>query len=167
MVVKIKLRETALCAALQEVLKLPDPPTVDLVPANKWHKVVIHDIPIPPVQAGPDVLTTDGHLFPEPSSLEARQAATKAIVPTLEAVEKSLRALGGVQHIPQRRLLCSEVQLVHKFDERYRGSSQYVSLMVSLMEEEPARALLRDGLFTYGTHCRVSPYRPRSHSHKD
>ena len=115
-----------------------------IYPADPWHRVVIHNVPLRDVQKGPKgswweqntaSMMADWH---EDNPLSHSMAvhcrnATKFLIPT-NVSENVLKAKGSI------------------------------SMCIAFDNIKHARRLIQEGAFIHGSHCRVSPYRPMSRS---
>ncbi|KAK6983883.1 hypothetical protein R3P38DRAFT_2577515, partial [Favolaschia claudopus] len=99
-----------------------------------WQRVVIHRVPV----------TTD--------------PSYRSIAEELRWSNEAIGSLGDVMGI---RDLCSLEGLKRRREGLQQGFAQETSLMVMLLNADHARRFLREGVFLYGSHCRVSVYEPR------
>ncbi|KAK6992302.1 hypothetical protein R3P38DRAFT_2570480, partial [Favolaschia claudopus] len=82
----------------------------------------------------------------------------RSIAEELRWSNEEIGALGDVMGI---RDLCSLEGLTRRREGLQQGVPQETSLMVMLLDADHARRFLREGVFLYGSHCRVSVYEPR------
>ncbi|KAK6981474.1 hypothetical protein R3P38DRAFT_3234266 [Favolaschia claudopus] len=80
---------------------------------------------------------------------------------TPEVLRWSNEAIGSLGDVMGIRDLCSLEGLKRRREGLQQGFAQETSLMVMLLNADHARRFLREGVFLYGSHCRVSVYEPR------
>ncbi|KAJ6474092.1 hypothetical protein DFH09DRAFT_1136965, partial [Mycena vulgaris] len=102
-----------------------------------WQRVVIHRVP---------VTTT---------------STSRSLVEELRWSNEGIGALADVMGV---RDLCSIEGLQKRREGLRQGVPQETSLMLMLLNVDVARRFLREGVFLYGSHCRVSVYDPKKGS---
>ncbi|KAJ7284367.1 hypothetical protein C8J57DRAFT_1288213 [Mycena rebaudengoi] len=103
-----------------------------------WQRVVIHRVPV-----------TDN-------------SPTRSLV---EELRWSNDGTGTQADVMGVRDLCSFEGLQRRKEGLQKGVPQVASFMLMLLSTDVARRFLREGVFLYGSHCRVSVYEPKKGAH--
>ncbi|KAJ7455760.1 hypothetical protein FB451DRAFT_1515423 [Mycena latifolia] len=102
-----------------------------------WQRVVVHRVPV----------TTS--------------STSRSLVEELRWSNDGIGALADVMGV---RDLCSLDGLQKRREGLRQGVPQETSLLLMLLNADVARRFLREGVFLYGSHCRVSVYDPKKGS---
>jgi hypothetical protein len=117
--------------------------TAKIYPADPWHRVVIHNIPLL-------------HDVPGPKDSDWWDK-------NRDSIEANWRDDNPLSHaMPAHCMIASKFLFPDSFtaDDLVRKGS--VSWCIAFDNIKHARRLIQEGAFIHGSHCRVSPYRPMS-----
>ncbi|KAF7377763.1 hypothetical protein MSAN_00199400 [Mycena sanguinolenta] len=132
--VQLREHEQAIWGVIRQYFSLLDRDRPRFHLDKPWQRVVIHHVP---------VTTASG---------------TRSFIEELRWSNDGIGALADVMGV---RDLCSFEGMQKRQDGLQKGILQEATLMVMLLNADAARRFLRDGVFLYGAHCRVSVYVPR------
>ncbi|KAK7007199.1 hypothetical protein R3P38DRAFT_2554099, partial [Favolaschia claudopus] len=132
--VQLREHEQKIWSTIQAYFSLSDHHRPRFNLDKPWQRVVIHRVPV----------TVD--------------PSYRSIAEELRWSNEGIGALGDVMGI---RDLCSLDGLRRRREGLQQGVPQETSLMVMLLNPDHAHRFLREGVFLYGSHCRVSVYEPR------
>ncbi|KAJ7166425.1 hypothetical protein C8R43DRAFT_970053 [Mycena crocata] len=99
-----------------------------------WQRIVIHRVPV------------------------TNTSTNRSLVEELRWSNEGIGALADVMGV---RDLCSLDGLQKRREGLRQGVPQETSIMLMVLSADVARRFLREGVFLYGSHCRVSVYDPR------
>ena len=111
-----------------------------IYPADAWHRLVVHNIPLRDFQQGPEWSWWDQN--------------NKSIVSDWKEYNPLVRS-AALQCSKALRFLVPD-----NFTEESLKQKGTVSMCIAFDNVKYAHKLIREGAFLHGTHCRVSSYRP-------